>query len=261
VELKQKSDVVNPYAAPESGDGPRPPAGGGGDGKNHAWTGKIDLGAALRYPFQDSGWFGKSALVGLILFIPIVGYLVMLGWMQRIYEGAKRGDTILPSMDFGEDLSRGVKPFVAILNLALVSFVLIVIMQIIMMPIALLGAGLQEAGGGEVVGVLMGLMMMVVNLLFFAVMIGINLLVPEIWRRGFHGEMGPLFSFGSSMRAIRKAIGPYLLVVLSMFVINMIGSLGVFACYIGMFVTLPLSLAMFAHLIAQWDGLVSEQAA
>src|SRR5438034_91668 len=34
------------------------------------------------WPFQDSGWFGKMVLQGLIAIIPIVGWIALTGWMM-----------------------------------------------------------------------------------------------------------------------------------------------------------------------------------
>ena len=85
---------------------------------------------------------------------------------------------------------------------------------------------------------------------------GLQILIPEIQRRGYNGEMGPLFSPGASIRAVKSNPKAYFMTLIGLFVANFLGSLGAFACYIGMFLTLPFGHAMAAHILAQWDAIV-----
>ena len=49
------------------------------------------------------------------------------------------------------------------------------------------------------------------------------------------------------------------MVVLGAIVFNMLGGVGVMACYVGMFVTIPLGMVGVTHVIAQWQNLVDQQ--
>ena len=93
-------------------------------------------------------------------------------------------------------------------------------------------------------------------LVAMVVIMGLQILIPEIQRRGYNGEMGPLFSPGASIRAVKSNPKAYFMTLIGLFVANFLGSLGAFACYIGMFLTLPFGHAMAAHILAQWDAIV-----
>ena len=46
--------------------------------------------------------------------------------------------------------------------------------------------------------------------------------------------------------------------LLGVFLGNMIGGLGVMACYIGIFWSMPIGYAICSHLIAQWSMVVDD---
>ena len=71
---------------------------------------------AFSYVFEDSNWFKKIAIAGLITLIPIVGQLYLLGWMIEIIRRVKAGrEDILPTTHFGYFLTLGLKAFVVAL--------------------------------------------------------------------------------------------------------------------------------------------------
>ena len=43
-----------------------------------------DLSDSIAWPSRDPQWVSKVLLNGLILFIPIVGLIVVLGWLTAI---------------------------------------------------------------------------------------------------------------------------------------------------------------------------------
>lgn len=226
----------------------------------------IDIGRAFSQLMADPDWFKKYALAGIMLLIPVVGPLVFLGWARRVYDAAKAGDdTRLPTVDFGNDLQYGIAPFVAALELAIlvVATFVIVVMMAVVLPggvAAILGSN-PDNHVPEVTG---GLVLTVVWLLCFflllVVMVVSALVAPEVKRRGFNGEMLPLFKPGPSLRAIRRNLGPYLMLFLGGLIGGIIGSIGGVACYVGLFVTVPISNVFTARLLAQWDLIVGGEA-
>ncbi len=71
---------------------------------------------AFSYVFEDSSWFKKIAIAGLITLIPVVGQLYLLGWMIEIIRRVKAGrEDILPTTHFGYFLTLGLKAFVVAL--------------------------------------------------------------------------------------------------------------------------------------------------
>jgi hypothetical protein len=208
----------------------------------------IDIGAALEFAKSDPDWVKKCGIHGLVLFIPIAGMLSMLGWSRKVYETAKTGERTLPDLDLGSEVSYGIAPLVALLNILAIVF-----------PVAvLLGMGTVIGGmvGGDVGDIISVVMVVFMIGMQLMLMLMLLVLTPEIQRRGYNGEMGPLFSPGASFRAIKANPKAYAMTVVGLFVAQFIGQLGAFACYVGMFITLPFGSAMGAHILAQWDSMV-----
>lgn len=243
----------SPYAPPTSSLYGSPSAGQTG-GLGPRTT--IDIGEAVKYPFTDPEWLSRSAIMGLMMLVPLVGPFVLLGWMAQVTDRVRRGDPGLPPLDFGAQLGAGFKLFISMFTVIFVSVIGVLILQALVMGASFgVGALIKEAGGPEGLVAafsLAGTLVMFAVHMIFA--LGINVLMPEIYRRGFAGELFPLASPGRSIRRIRGATGAFFLTVLGIFVGGMMGAVGMFACYLGVFVTLPLGYAATAHLIAQWEA-------
>lgn len=224
----------------------------------------IDIGAALEFAKSDPDWVKKCGIHGLVILIPIAGALALMGWSRKVYENAKTDERTLPDLDIGSEISYGIPPLVAMLNIMAVMFPLLIVVWGVLFALGIGGGAVGGALGEEaagVVGILMTVVMLGVQLLFMVLMLGMQLLIPEIQRRGFNGEMGPLFSPGSSLRAVKANPKAYLMAIVGLFVANFIGSIGAMACYVGMFITLPFGSAMAAHILAQWDAIVQRSEA
>ncbi len=221
---------------------------------------RVEFGPALSGITSDPEWLKKYAMAGLFFLIPIAGPLAVLGWQRRIFEEARQGQTqMLPDLDFGNDISHGIPVLVAMLNLMVPMFVLIFGLMIVMAVFGAVGAGIDSATDNSGVGSLFTTLGMLGSyaIMMLAIML-MNLAVPEIQRRGFNGEMTPLLSPMISVRAIMANPSAYLMVIIGLFIANMIGSIGVFACYVGMFLTLPMAMVMVTRLLAQWDAVVEQ---
>jgi len=208
----------------------------------------IDIGAALEFAKADPDWIKKCGLHGLVLLIPIAGALSVLGWSRKVYEGAKAGDRTLPDLDIGSEVSHGIAPLVALFNI-----------MAILLPVSIffaIGTGIGSAVGGEMGGIISIVMLLLLFGMQLVVTLMMVVITPELQRRGYNGEMGPLFSPGASFRAIKANPKAYAMTALGLFVAQLISSIGMFACYIGMFITMPFGSAMAAHILAQWDGIV-----
>ncbi|HJN74831.1 MAG TPA: DUF4013 domain-containing protein [Myxococcota bacterium] len=212
----------------------------------------IDIGAAFSYATSDPDWMKKTAIAGLHMLIPLIGVIALFGWTRDIFWRVRRGEAGIPDMQFGRHLDQGWAPFIALMNVAVFVFVLL-------LPMMCAGGliGVAQEVDAEWMEVLATLLMLATQLLVMAFALGVNFVIPELWRRGFHGEMGPIFSFGKSLRIVKDNALSCLLVIVGFFVAQIVGSIGVMACYIGMFLTIPFSYVVMAHLVAQWDALVN----
>ncbi len=215
-----------------------------------------DISRAIRAPFQDPGWLNKSLLLGLFLLIPFIGIPVLMGWARELYDRRLRGEEGLPDLHFGRQLSYGITPVLAGLNLVLVLFAALLALGA---ASAAVGAVVQSLPSGALSQAGHALFTIAVfgsQLLTLATVLGLQLVLPELLRRGFRGEAGPLFSPAASIAAIRARPAAYITTFIGIMVANFIGASGMFACYVGAVVTMPLGYAITADLLAQWDRLV-----
>ena len=222
----------------------------------------IDIGAALEFAKSDPDWVKKCGMHGLVMLIPVAGFLSLFGWSRKVYERARADERSLPELDIGTEVSHGIAPIVAMLNLALVTFPLIFLMWGALMVVSV-GGGLVGSAGDTAAGIasiVMLVLMLGLQVFFMVCMFAVGLLTPELQRRGYNGEMGPLFSPAASIAAIKGNPKAYLMTYIGLFVASFIGSVGMFACYVGALITLPFGYAMSAHILAQWDAIVQRQA-
>jgi len=67
------------------------------------------VGDAFGWAFRDPSWLGKIVVQGLILIIPIVGWIAATGWLMMAFENARAGRNELPPAGF--HLGRGIGIF------------------------------------------------------------------------------------------------------------------------------------------------------
>ncbi len=210
----------------------------------------IDLGEALAYPFQQPGWWKRYLLLGFLTFIPIIGFCTLCGWQVRIFDRVRAGQRGVPVLDIGTDIRRGAKVFGSLLLNTLPMFLPIY-------GLFFAGMGLLEFGGEELLPVALAVLLPSYLLMMAGVLV-MNMVILELERRAFLGEWLTLLRPRASYRAIRAAPSSYLLALVGMFIGNMIGSIGVFVCYFGIFLSMPIGYAIASHIIAQWSMIVDD---
>jgi hypothetical protein len=214
----------------------------------------IDLAAAFAFATADPEWLKKAALAGLYLLVPLIGPFVVLGWQKRVMAGALTA-TEIPPVELGTDLAEGFRVFFAlVLTIAPLVVVLMVVQCAGVLPSVVAGQ-IEGDGLRAAVGIVAAMFQLAGAAVFLVVMLAYQLLLPDLMRRIFRGELVPLLSLGPTIAAVRRSPGPYLVVFAGTLVANVVGSLGIFACLVGVVVTYPLSLLILSHVLAQWDRL------
>lgn len=211
-----------------------------------------DLSAAFRWPTSRPDAWKTYVGIGLCILIPLVGPFVGLGWQKRAFEAARAGEPP-PHLELGADIVEGLRAIVAMTLCMLPAFIPFIV---VLLPVVLIAP--PEEGGDVPIAFIAALVGC--ELVMFAFILLVNLAFPEMLRRIWHGSWAPLWSPGPSFRAIRSAPGAFLLTLVGCFAAQMLGSLGMFACYVGAFFTLPWAMAVAAHLISQWDRIAGEPA-
>lgn len=207
----------------------------------------MDLGQAFSYPTRDPEWFKKIGIIALVNLIPIVGQLVMLGWVLEITRRTIRRDTILlPDVDFSTQLSDGFKAGVVGFVYALPVILVQGISQGIMIAVEN-GSGSSDATI-QVMSFAVICMSCVVGL--YGLVLGVFL--PAVYgRMAVDTRIGAGFDVGKIFGLLQSAPGAYLLLIVGSIVAGILASLGVIACLIGVLFTSAYANAVMANLYGQ----------
>lgn len=210
----------------------------------------MDFGLAFSFPFKDQQWFKKLVVPGLISLIPLVGQFYLVGFGLNVAKRVIDKDPeSLPDLDFGGNLKRGFMSFVIGLGYSLPLIVLALIFGIIMVTIGgLAGDNNSEVAGilGVVSGAGFGIISMIYGIIvafFTSAALGNYLAKGE--------ELGVAFRIREIWMLLKKAIAPYLLVILGGVLANLVGSLGSLICAVGLLLTLPYATVVYGHFIGQ----------
>lgn len=200
------------------------------------------IGDSFAWAFRDPNWASKLLVQGLILIIPIVGWIAMNGWLLMAYDNIRAGRNELPPAGF--HLGRGIGLFLVFLVygvlLALPSAVLYVIGIIVaanagsaqstVTPIVFTLAGLLSVAGG-----------LLLRFLFPA-------LIVNTARGGFGGGMQVQRVWQLSTMNVTNTIVAAVIIFLA----SIIGGLGFFVC-IGFIFTIPYENTITAAAAAWFD--------
>ena len=133
--------------------------------------------------FKSPKWIMNLLLGGICMLIPLVGPMVVLGWLiTGFWARQEEGFVTFSDFDFshfGKYLERGLWPFLVVFIVSMAfSMVMVPLAWILMIPMVLVG-GLSSGGEANASGCLgffaMVLMMLFVAAMFFALML---VLVP-----------------------------------------------------------------------------------
>jgi hypothetical protein len=206
----------------------------------------MDFGLSFTYMFKDEDWLKKLLLGVIFSLIPIVN-LLTYGYLVKLIENVRDGDqTPLPEWDdLGGYFMDGVKVFVGFLVYALPVIVLSLAFAIF--------AGLFS-NGGDFAGVMVALssLVWVCGLVLFGLLPVILMPALGIMYARNH-EISDMFRLGEMWDMIKADFGNYLImIVLILFVLPLIASLGMIACFIGVFFTSWWSYLAGGHMAGQY---------
>lgn len=205
------------------------------------------VGDAFGYPFRDPGWAGKIVVQGLILIIPIIGWIATAGWLMLNYENLKAGRQELAPAGF--HLARGIGIFGVILIYAIV----------IDIPAWVLdgiggAASSQSSYAGAPFTALGSLWSFLAQLFLYFLTPSLIVLVS---RGGFSGGLDVSRVWALATSQMNNSIVGGLII----FVANIIGALGIIACCIGVFFTVTYAAAVQAGVAAWFDRMQTAPAA
>lgn len=205
----------------------------------------MNFGLSFSYIFEDQDWFKKMLLPALCLLIPVVGWMVTVGWALKVTRNVIDGmEKPLPDIDFGNDILRGFFAF-------LISFVY-------SLPVTLI-----TSIGGWVDGWQMfnndmamwgyGIFTGVFGLIaFLAGLVTSFLSMGAIANYIAKDDFGAAFRLGEVWKMLMDNIGDWVIVALgSVLAVGIIGPLGTVACVLGVILTMTFGVAVMGHLMGQ----------
>ncbi|MEN8172688.1 MAG: DUF4013 domain-containing protein [Chloroflexota bacterium] len=207
----------------------------------------MDFGKAFSYPFEDQDWPKKVGVAALMVLIPVIGTLAVAGWGIAITRRVIRKDPEpLPDWaDFGKMLGDGLKVMVVWLF-----YLLPVILVQVCIQVAVLGS--METVNDETLATLLTVVVFCISCLVIIYAMVMAFIIPAaLGNMAAKDELKAAFRFGEVFGLVRKEPGAYALVFLGSLAAGFIGSLGMVACFVGVFFTAAYAATINAHLRGQ----------
>lgn len=199
---------------------------------------------AFTYIFDDQRWLEKLIKPLLVTLIPIIGWMVTAGYLLRVTRNvAEQKVEPLPELEFGEDLGRGFKVFVANLLYGLPIFL---ISLLLFLPLALTENSSAMTGFAIALAILGGFVILVYALFMAIIMpvVNANLAVKE--------RIGAAFEFKKIFGMLSNNLKAWLIVMGGVLLCSaIIAPIGGIVLAIGAIVTGFYSQLIVAHLTGQ----------
>lgn len=207
----------------------------------------MDIGKAFSFPFDDDQWVASILLCGVLLLIPIVGQILLIGYMLETARNVAMGSPRpLPKWNnFGEKFSLGFGGFVVSLGYALP-------LMLLGLVFACVAGGLGGTSSGEdaAAAAAGGVFLCLFPLIFVLALIISPLILAAQVRYLQSGSLGDAFNVGAVIAMVRQDLGGWVVLWLLSILCGIVGSLGSII-FIGFIFTMPYSQAVFGHLMGQ----------
>ena len=206
------------------------------------------VGDAFGWAFKDPAWLGKIAIQGLILIIPIVGWIATAGWLMMAFENARSGRNELPAAGF--HLGRGIAIFGVYVIYAIVLGIPGIILNSIGSHTVTTQSGFSYTTGSP-----LGSLWSLISGLFLDFLI--PTLIVMVFHHGFRGgfDLANVWKYATT-NVTNSIVGGLII-----FVSVLIGGLGIIACCIGIFFTIVYAVTIQAGVAAWFERVQSAPAA
>lgn len=206
----------------------------------------MDLGKAFSYPFEDSQWVTSILICGVLLFVPIIGWLMIAGYALEAARNVANGNpNPLPKWDnFMEKLSLGF--YGVIIGIFYNIPVIAITLLFSCFPIF---GGLVGGDEGAALGVV-GIFFCLFPLIFILALMVQPLILAGTARYLQTGSLGAALNVSEIIALVRGDLGGWFVLWLLYLLCGLIGQAGG-AIVIGIIFTLPYAQAVFGHLLGQ----------
>lgn len=231
----------NPYASPVA-ESMATPAGPAGVTPRRT---SMDYMQAYTYIFDNPKWVVTVLVVGLFQIVPILGVLVLYGYVFEVVAVLAYGRAQYPEFNFdrfGPYILRGLWLFLVALMFQVASWV---ISGVVGFALGLIGVALGEEAA----------MLTMILAQAFGAVLGFALaffMVPAFIRVGLSNELGQAFNFGWIMDFVSKMWLEQLLAgIFFMISAMLLMMLGILALCVGMLFAFPIIFMAYGHLCFQ----------
>jgi hypothetical protein len=210
--------------------------------------------ASVSEYFKSPKWTMNTLLAGVCVFIPIVGQIVVKGWLITGFWG--RDDErpeAFPDFDFnnfGKYLERGLWPFlVTLVSSLVISMAACVVIVPISMIISLIGS--QDHGSAS--GCAAALLFIVLMVFYLVLIVGMMaILTPLTIRASITQDFGQAFNFAFIKRFIALAWKEMIIASLFLLVVGLaFSAIGLIALCIGIYFAMVPAYFCWVHLQKQ----------
>ncbi len=207
----------------------------------------MDYNRIFTYIFKDEGWIKKVLIGGLLFFIPIVGIFFPIGYFLRHYRSMRDGNDVpLPEWsDFGDIFMVGLKQFVVNLIYAIPIFVI----EIIMFAVSFIFISGAKNGGN--ISPIFGLFILIFYFLIFVYAFVFAFLMPGIimkFTRNF--SISEALKVGEILSIAKSNIKDFLILFLILIVAEIIASVGMILCMVGVVFTSFIAMGIYFRAVA-----------
>ncbi|MFV9506138.1 MAG: DUF4013 domain-containing protein [Oscillochloridaceae bacterium umkhey_bin13] len=212
----------------------------------------MDIGKAFSYVFEDEQWISSILICGLMIFIPIIGWLAIAGYgLEAARNVAQNNPRPLPKWNnFGEKISLGWNWLLISLFYALPVIILSTLFACIPAFAGMAGA----TGSDEVVGAMVAMsvslmlcLMPILILLGLAIQV---LIFPAALRYLQTGSLGAALQFREVIAMVRSDLSGWVVVLLLYLLASLVMQVGSIVV-IGIIFTMPYGQAFFGHILGQ----------
>jgi hypothetical protein len=204
------------------------------------------VGDAFGWAFRDPSWLGKVVVQGLILIIPIAGWIAAVGWLMMAFENARTGRNELPPAGF--HLERGIALFGVYVIYAIVLNIPAWILDGIG---AASTAAIRNTSGNGYPYYSSSPLSGLGSLWSFLAGLFLDFLLPSLIVLTFHGGFGGGLDVGRVWQYATRNVTNSVIGGLVIFVAGLIAGVGIIACCIGFFFTAIYAFSIQAG-VAAW---------
>lgn len=209
----------------------------------------MEYGKAFAFMTDDQEWIKKFLLAAVMVFIPVLGGFLLLGYSLEITRRVIKSESpALPEWsDFGDFLKKGFSAFIVVFVYTLPTALLSACAQA--PQVAMLVSDSSD-GTFQMIGAGVAVCFACLTLLVGLVT---GLLTPiALGRVADTGQIGSAFRFDEMFKLLRTKPGIYLIVMVIVSLATLIlAPIGILACFVGLFPVIAYINLVAAHLYGQ----------